>query len=62
MRSLPKEDLPWIDAIWIDSSVSEKDIQIPLMTEIYSRTLEVDIWLGEPTEGSSIVFSYLKLL
>lgn len=55
--------LMWIDAVCIDlSSVNEKSTQIPLMSKIYRRAFVVHIWMGEPTEGSSIVFSYSWLL
>lgn len=64
VQRLPKNSMPiWIDAICINqSSKDEKEIQVPLMGEIYTRAYEVNIWLGEHTEGTSIVFSYLWLL
>jgi Heterokaryon incompatibility protein (HET) len=53
----------WIDAICIDSSsVHEKSRQIRLMSNIYSRAFVVSIWLGNPTDGVSIAYSYFWLL
>ena len=38
----------WIDAICIDqSNIAEKQVQIPLMKEIYSTASRVLVWLGE---------------
>lgn len=40
----------WVDAICIDQSNNEeKSVQVPLMSFIYSRALEVLVWLGEHT-------------
>jgi Heterokaryon incompatibility protein (HET) len=58
-----RDNFLWIDAICIDSScMSEKSSQILLMSNIYNRAFVVNIWLGEPTEGTSIVYSYFWLL
>jgi Heterokaryon incompatibility protein (HET) len=65
LRAMRRRDnmFLWIDAICIDSSsVNEKSSQIQLMSNIYSRAFVVDIWLGEPTEGTSILYSYFWLL
>ncbi|RYP64886.1 hypothetical protein DL771_008563 [Monosporascus sp. 5C6A] len=52
----------WIDALCIDqSSKEEKDMQIPLMGEIYGRAHLVNVWLGLPTEATGLVFSYAWL-
>jgi len=52
----------WIDAICIDqSSPEEKSLQIPLMTEIYQRAHTVNIWLGLPTAGTDLAWSYVWL-
>ncbi len=52
----------WIDAICIDQgSEAEKEVQIPLMTEIYGRAHTVNIWLGLPSQGTGLVFSYVWL-
>ncbi|OAL53533.1 heterokaryon incompatibility, partial [Pyrenochaeta sp. DS3sAY3a] len=38
----------WVDAICIDqTNNSEKNMQIPLMKEIYGKARKVYIWLGE---------------
>ncbi|KAF2660329.1 heterokaryon incompatibility, partial [Lophiostoma macrostomum CBS 122681] len=48
-RSLGKFTI-WVDAICIKQENSEeKQKQIPLMSEIYSRAEYVYIWLGEGT-------------
>jgi hypothetical protein len=42
----------WIDAVCIDQeNISEKSIQIPMMTEIYSRCTKGVAWLG-PSDSS----------
>jgi len=42
----------WVDAICIDqTSLQDKAIQVPLMSEIYKTASEVLIWLGEPEGG-----------
>lgn len=52
----------WIDAMCIDqSSNEEKSMQIPLMTEIYQRAHTVNIWLGLPTVGTDLAWSYVWL-
>lgn len=48
-RSILGRKLFWIDAICIDQeNINEKNIQLPLMTEIYQRASRVIVWLGAP--------------
>jgi hypothetical protein len=45
----------WIDSICINqNNVQEKTGQVRLMTEIYSRAVEVLLWLGESTNTSGM--------
>ncbi|KAI0145512.1 heterokaryon incompatibility protein-domain-containing protein [Xylariaceae sp. FL1272] len=44
----------WVDAICINQScMAERNHQVPLMEEIYSRADRVDIWLGNETLESN---------
>jgi len=47
----------WIDALCIDqSSIPEKNIQVPLMGQIYSSAKSVFVWLGLHADGSERFF------
>ncbi|PMD23285.1 hypothetical protein NA56DRAFT_644186 [Hyaloscypha hepaticicola] len=47
----------WIDALCIDqSSILEKNIQVPLMGQIYSFAKSVFVWLGLHADGSEHFF------
>jgi Heterokaryon incompatibility protein (HET) len=51
----------WIDSICIDqTSVSEKNAQVPLMGEIYKKARRVLVWLGESTPEKQLAVSYLQ--
>lgn len=51
----------WIDAICIDqNNEDEKRHQIPLMSEIYSRALQVCIWLGPGTPETDTAMDFLR--
>jgi hypothetical protein len=51
----------WVDAICIDQgSISERNHQVRLMREIYSRARQVLIWLGHGTADSSLALEYLS--
>ena len=57
--------LIWADAICIDqSSIAEKNCQVPLMRQIYSNAAIVHIWLGADTPLGSCqeAFNALKAL
>jgi hypothetical protein len=52
----------WVDAICIDQNDKnkEKEWQIPLMGEIYTKARQVYVWLGEGDETSDKVMAYLS--
>lgn len=51
----------WIDAICINqTSVFEKNHQIPLMGRIYSQAEGVIMWLGEEENNSSLAIAFLN--
>jgi Heterokaryon incompatibility protein (HET) len=56
-------DMPrnlWIDALCINQSdVSERNEQVKMMGEIYSRAREVLIWLGEGEESSDLAYELM---
>jgi hypothetical protein len=44
----------WADAVCIDqSNRQEKELQLPLIAEIYAKASRVIVWLGEAREDSS---------
>ena len=50
----------WIDSIAIDqSSIIEKNIQVPRMRSIYRQATNVWVWLGEGGYEVDIAFQYL---
>ncbi|QIW98329.1 hypothetical protein AMS68_003847 [Peltaster fructicola] len=58
MRHLRKDRLLWIDSICIDQSndgLVERDVQVPLMGEIYSKAVSTLCWLGPGLEYTSAV-------
>jgi hypothetical protein len=51
----------WIDAICINqTSVVEKNHQLPLMSSIYSQAERVVIWLGEEENDSSLAIAFIN--
>jgi Heterokaryon incompatibility protein (HET) len=59
-RRFPGESF-WIDAICINQqSITEKNQQVPLMTEIFSTAKTVVIWLGNDTPGAELACSFLR--
>lgn len=53
----------WIDALCIDQENDvEKEIQIAMMEEIYSKATRVLIWLGEPKNFTLDAFKCIRLL
>lgn len=49
IRSTLTTKVLWIDAICISQKANdEKNVQLPLMTEIYSKASRVIVWLGPP--------------
>ena len=50
----------WVDAICINQvNTGEKEHQIPLMRDIYSKARRVYIWLGNATPGSIHAFDWI---
>ena len=50
----------WIDAVWIDqSSVFDKNIQVPRMRNIFSEAFNVWIWLGQGLPEMKIALDLL---
>jgi hypothetical protein len=61
-RSIFGSKLLWIDAICINQSdMDEKNTQLPLMTQIYTRASRVVVWLSSP-ESVGETFNVRKLL
>lgn len=57
---LPK--IMFVDALCIDqSSITEKNLQVPLMRRIYSEATVVRCWLGLSTVGSDRAMEILRL-
>jgi hypothetical protein len=51
----------WIDALCINQvDVAEKNVQLPLMPEIYGRATAVAVWLGAEHDRSGQAFSFLQ--
>lgn len=51
----------WVDSICINQeAIEEKQHQLPLMRDIYSRADQVYIWLGEGTPESDAAIDVLK--
>ena len=51
----------WIDAICIDQkNTKEKEHQIPLMGDVYSRAATVYVWLGEGNEKTDRAIEYME--
>ncbi|KAL6412063.1 hypothetical protein AUP68_04444 [Ilyonectria robusta] len=51
----------WIDAICINQNdTDERNCQVLLMRDIYSKAQQVCIWLGEPTEGGKLAIDLLN--
>jgi hypothetical protein len=61
LRRRIRTRLLWIDAICIDqASGEEKQHQVQLMGDVYSKAEEVIIWLGEKCAHSDFVMSLLS--
>ncbi|KAF8857459.1 hypothetical protein BDZ45DRAFT_433019 [Acephala macrosclerotiorum] len=58
-----RRDLKWIwaDALCIDqNNATEKNYQVPLMRQIYSRAERVLSWLGEAEDDTHLAFSLIE--
>jgi Heterokaryon incompatibility protein (HET) len=62
---LRDNDIPriiWADAVCIDQlNTREKEIQIPLMAEIYAKANQVIVWLGEARDDSDEAFQAIRV-
>ena len=63
LRRRSKTRLLWIDSICIDqTSILERNVQVPLMGEIYGKAQRVIIWLGENTPQIDLAFKYVSII
>ena len=64
LRRLRAESKPtwwWIDALCIDQSdLAEKNVQLPLMPQIYENASRVVVWLGDEYENSGQAIRFLQ--
>ena len=61
LRNKKKRRVLWIDAICIDqSSMDERNQQVELMGDVYSKARRVILWLGEESNFSDFTISFLK--
>lgn len=64
LRQLRHKFLPkrfWIDAICINqSSDTERNIQVPMMSQIYSEAVNVCVWLGKADEHGPRALALMK--
>lgn len=58
----PDEPLIWADAICINQDAPEKNVQVPLMTDIYSKAALVVTYMGPEEEDSRAGFELLAKL
>jgi hypothetical protein len=62
---LQDHDIPriiWADAVCIDQlNIREKEIQIPLMAEIYAKASQVIVRLGEARDGSDEALKVIRV-
>ena len=60
LESLYEDQYIWIDAICIDQRDDfEKGHQVSIMSHIYRRTAEIDIWLGEEEDESDLAMDLI---
>ena len=51
----------WIDAICINQkNISEQNSQVSIMADIYQTATHVCVWLGPPSEDSSIALDFIS--
>ncbi|KAI0529813.1 heterokaryon incompatibility protein-domain-containing protein [Xylaria digitata] len=61
LRLCDKTRILWIDAICIDQSdVADKNYQVPLMSDIYSRATGVVVWLEDEAPEAPAAFKVLE--
>jgi len=60
-RDAPKNCRLWVDSICINQKDNEeKASQVPMMADIYRRSRQVLIWLGEATPESDACFQTIR--
>lgn len=64
LRLRDGEDHPkhvWVDAICINQDdVEEKNLQVPMMREIYQKAKSVHVWLGEAQSDTNLVDKFMR--
>ena len=65
LSQLEDDDIPrtiWVDAVCIDqSNTQEKELQIPLMAEIYAKASRVIVWLGGARDDSDEALKSIRI-
>jgi hypothetical protein len=60
-RDAPKDRRLWVDSICINQKDNdEKATQVPMMADIYRKSRQVLIWLGEGTVESDACFQIIR--
>jgi hypothetical protein len=66
LSQLQDYDIPrmiWADAVCIDQlNTREKEMQIPLMAEIYAKASQVIVWLGEARDNSDEALDMIRII
>lgn len=63
LRQSRTERIIWIDAICIDQdNTKEKNVQVPLMRDIYAGAEQVVVWLGEETSDTGTAIKFIPVL
>jgi len=62
LRKRDREVTLWIDQVCINQNDSEKNDQVPLMSQIYRKATRVLIWLGPAVHGSDAVLDAWRTL
>ncbi|KAH7357098.1 heterokaryon incompatibility protein-domain-containing protein [Rhexocercosporidium sp. MPI-PUGE-AT-0058] len=61
LRRAGQERTLWIDAICIDqANPNERNHQVQMMSRVYTRALQVCIWLGEADDDSEIAMNFIR--
>lgn len=61
LRYRAAQRIIWVDAVCINQkSTEERNIQVPLMTAIYSHSFNVCIWLGNSDQYTALAIDFIK--